>query len=318
MNSQTLKSNLLLLLTAIIWGSAFVAQRVGVAFVGPFTFNGVRFALGSLSLLPLILFFGNRSSVFRSRDGGSDRGSLRVVMPAGLICGLILFSGASLQQVGLIYADTTVGKAAFITGLYIVLVPILGIFLKKYISLGNWLGAVIALAGLYFLSIKQGFAMSYGDLLELVGAFFWAAHILVIDHFTRKVDTLKLACTQFAVCGALSLGVALIWEPITAAGLRQAGIPILYSGLLSVGVAYTLQIFGQKHAQPAPAAIIMSMETVFAALGGTILLHESLGLRSILGCALMFAGMLLSQLQNLIASSRSVQKRLPDPFSFES
>ncbi|MGD0154360.1 MAG: DMT family transporter [Thermacetogeniaceae bacterium] len=315
MNKQTLKSNLLLLLTACIWGFAFVAQRVGVAFVGPFTFNGVRFALGSLSLLPLMLFFGNKSSVFRSPASLPARGSLRVVIPAGLISGLILFGGASLQQVGLIYVDTSAGKAAFITGLYIVLVPILGIFLKKYISLSNWLGAVIALAGLYFLCIKQGFAMSYGDQLELAGAFFWAGHILAIDHFTQKVDTLKLACTQFAVCAVLSLAVALIWEPITADGLRQAGIPILYSGLLSVGVAYTLQIFGQKHAQPAPAAIIMSLETVFAALGGAVLLNESLGVRGILGCALMFTGMLLSQLQMLVTTSRPAQKHLPVPFS---
>jgi drug/metabolite transporter (DMT)-like permease len=301
MNTQTLKSNLILLLTAIIWGFAFVAQRVGAAYVGPFTFNGVRFGLGSLSLVFLILVINSKPQSREPQDGLSDRGSLRTVIPAGLIAGLVLFAGASLQQAGLVYAGTTAGKAAFITGLYIVLVPILGVFLKKYISLSNWLGAMVALAGLYFLCIKQGFTMSYGDLLELLGAFFWAGHILLIDHLTnKKVNALKLACTQYAVCSLLSLAAALGFEAITLSGLREAAIPILYGGILSVGIAYTLQIFGQKHAQPAPAALILSLETVFAALGGAILLHESLGARGVLGCALMFAGMLLSQLQSLI------------------
>jgi drug/metabolite transporter (DMT)-like permease len=300
----------MLLLTAIIWGFAFVAQRVGAAYVGPFTFNGVRFALGSLSLVPVILFCnGNKSSSDKSSPrsmssprespgGVPDRGSLRAVFPAGLIAGLVLFAGASLQQAGLVYAGTTAGKAAFITGLYIVLVPLLGIFLKKRIGLSSWLGAMVALLGLYFLCIKQDFSISHGDLLELAGAFFWTGHILLIDHFTnKKVPALKLACTQYAVCSMLSLTAALVFETITPAGLREAAIPILYGGVLSVGIAYTLQIFGQKHAQPAPAAIILSLETVFAALGGAVLLHESLAARGILGCVLMFAGMLLSQLQ---------------------
>jgi drug/metabolite transporter (DMT)-like permease len=224
-----------------------------------------------------------------------------VVAPAGLAAGLILFAGASLQQAGLDYAGTTAGKAAFITGLYIVLVPILGILWKQYISPSAWLGAVLALVGLYFLSVRQGFAFSTGDLLELAGSFFWAGHILLIDHLTnQKVDALKLACTQYAVCSALSLAIALAFETITPAGLREAAVPILYGGILSVGIAYTLQIFGQKNAQPASAAIIMSLETVFAALGGAIILHESLGARGVAGCLLMFAGMLMSQLQNLI------------------
>jgi drug/metabolite transporter (DMT)-like permease len=299
MTSQVLKSNLLLLLTAVIWGFAFVAQRVGAAYMGPFAFNGIRFALGSVSLLPLILFFRVRSS-----GNGLEGGRPAAFFGAGLTTGLVLFAGASLQQVGLMYADTTAGKAAFITSLYIVLVPILGIFIKRYAGLSSWLGAIVALAGLYFLCIKQDFTISFGDLLELAGAFFWAAHILLIDHFvTRKVDALKLACTQFAVCAALSLAAALIFETITAAGIRQALIPILYGGILSTGVAYTLQIFGQKHARPAPAAIIMSMETVFAAAGGAVILGESLEARGILGCAFMLAGMLLSQLQNFYPPS---------------
>jgi drug/metabolite transporter (DMT)-like permease len=291
----------MLLLTAIIWGLAFVAQRIGAAYVGPFTFNGVRFALGSLSLIPLILFLNGRPPSVGLQDGSSDRGSLRIVVPAGLVAGLVLFAGASLQQAGLMYADTTAGKAAFITGLYIVIVPLLGVFVKRYAGLSTWLGAVVALVGLYFVCIKQGFSISFGDLLELVGAFFWAGHILLIDHFTnQKVNALKLACTQYAVCSLLSLATALGFEAITLTGLRDAAIPILYGGILSVGIAYTLQIFGQKHAQPAPAAIILSLEMVFAAIGGAIVLHEGLGARGIAGCALMFAGMLLSQLQVFI------------------
>jgi drug/metabolite transporter (DMT)-like permease len=297
MNTQTLRSNLMLLLTAIIWGLAFVAQRIGAAYVGPFTFNGIRFALGSLSLVPLILFLNGKSSSRESQGNLPDRGSLRVVVPAGLAAGLVLFAGASLQQVGLDYAGTTAGKAAFITGLYIVLVPILGILWKQYISPSAWLGAMVALVGLYFLSVRQGLAFSTGDLLELAGSFCWAGHILLIDHLTnQKVNVLKLACTQCAVCSVLSLATALVLETITPAGLREAAIPILYGGILSVGVAYTLQIFGQKHAQPAQASVIMSLETVVAALGGAIILHESLGARGIAGCSLMLAGMLLSQL----------------------
>ena len=298
MNTQTLRSNLMLLLTAIIWGLAFVAQRIGAAYVGPFTFNGVRFALGSLSLVPLVLFLNCKPLSRESQGNLPDRGNLRVVVPAGLAAGLVLFAGASLQQVGLVYAGTTAGKAAFITCFYIVLVPILGILWKQHISPSTWLGAVVALAGLYFLSVKQGFSFSTGDLLELAGSFFWAGHILLIDHLTnKKVNALKLACTQYAVCSVLSLATALMFETITLTGLREAAIPILYSGILSVGVGYTLQIFGQKHAQPAHAAIILSLETVFAAIGGAIILHESLGARGIAGCLLMFAGMLMSQLQ---------------------
>lgn len=299
MTTQTLKSNLLLLLTAVIWGFAFVAQRVGAAHMGPFAFNGVRFALGSVSLLPLIIFFRARSP-----GNGHEDGRPAPVFWAGVTMGLVLFAGASLQQAGLMYTDTTAGKAAFITGLYIVLVPILGIFIKKYAGLSSWLGAIVALEGLYFLCIKQDFTISPGDLFELAGAFFWAAHILLIDHFViKKVDALKLACTQFAVCAALSLSVSLIFETTTADGLRQALIPILYGGILSAGVAYTLQIIGQKHSRPAPAAIIMSMETVFAAVGGAVILGESLGARGIVGCALMLAGMLMSQIQHFYPRS---------------
>jgi len=279
---------MLLMLTAAIWGFAFVAQRVGMQYVGAFTFNGVRFALGSISLIPLIIYFKNK----KTAEQPEETASASALVP-GIIAGSVLFFGASLQQAGLAY--TTAGKAAFITGLYIVLVPLLGIFLKQRVGLNTWLGVVLAVSGLYFLSVNEDFTIAFGDLLEIIGAFFWAVHILVIDYFTKKVDALRLSCAQFAMCSALSIITALIFEDISVSGLSQAAIPILYGGLLSVGVAYTLQVVAQKHAKPSHAAIILSMEAVFAALGGALLLKENMGVRGYLGCALMFAGMLLTQ-----------------------
>ena len=288
MNNREMKSNMLLMLTAAIWGFAFVAQRVGMQYVGAFTFNGVRFALGSISLVPLIIYFKNK----KTEEQPEKTAAASALVP-GIIAGSVLFFGASLQQAGLAY--TTAGKAAFITGLYIVLVPLLGIFLKQRVGLNTWLGVVLAVSGLYFLSVNEDFTIAFGDLLEIIGAFFWAVHILVIDYFTKKVDALRLSCAQFAMCSALSIITALIFEDISVSGLSQAAIPILYGGLLSVGVAYTLQVVAQKHAKPSHAAIILSMEAVFAALGGALLLKENMGVRGYLGCALMFAGMLLTQ-----------------------
>lgn len=292
MKTNTLKSNLLLLLAAAIWGFAFVAQRVGIKYVGPFTFNGVRFALGSLSLVPLILYYGRNAAGRKQQTEG-----LKYDLKAGVAAGLILYMGASLQQIGLV--STSAGKAAFITGLYIVLVPILGIFLKQYLGINSWLGAIIAVIGLYFLCVTEGFSISRGDLFVLVSAFFWAVHILVIDHFTKKADALKLSCFQFAVCSLLSIATALLIEKITISGLLQAAVPILYGGICSVGIAYTLQVIGQKNAQPSHAAIILSMETVFASIGGWLLLNEDLGVRGYAGCALMLAGMLLAQFKDM-------------------
>jgi drug/metabolite transporter (DMT)-like permease len=286
------KSNLLLLLAAVIWGFAFVAQRVGMDHVGAFTFNGVRFALGSISLLPLMFYY--RKNYQGAGDTGDKvQSSLRI----GLLAGVILFIAASLQQIGLLY--TTAGKSAFITCTYIVLVPITGLFLKQRIANSTWLGSLLAVTGLYFLCVKESFTISYGDLLELIGAFFWTMHILLIDRFSREVDTLELAFFQFVTCSILSIGVALLGETITLDGILLAGIPILYGGICSVGIAYTLQIIGQKNASPSHAAIILSMETVFAAIGGYLILDERLGLQELLGCVLMLAGMLLSQIQSL-------------------
>jgi drug/metabolite transporter (DMT)-like permease len=292
---QKIRANLLLLLAACIWGFAFVAQKTGMEHVGPFTFNGLRFALGSLSLLPLIYFLSKRS--MSNKDAQTDKSEWKQVRQVGFKVGLILFAGASLQQIGLIY--TTVGKAAFITGLYIVIVPLVGLFLKQRLNLNMGLGALIAAVGLYYLSITDRFTISQGDLLELIGAVFWSIHILMIHHYSRKVDILKLSLFQMITCSILSLSVAIFTEVIAWSTINQVLVPILYGGILSVGVAYTLQIVGQKNAQPAQAAIILSMEAVFAALGGYLLLHEHMSTRGLMGCLLMLLGMLLPQLPRI-------------------
>ncbi|HBF38598.1 MAG TPA: EamA family transporter [Firmicutes bacterium] len=306
MQQKEMRSNLLLLLTAAIWGFAFVAQRIGSKYVGSFTFNGVRFALGGLSLVPLLIFSLRNSPAAVQQTGQRPVSSFR----AGIIAGSILFAGASLQQIGL--AHTAAGKAAFITGLYIILVPILGIFLKQHSHISVWIGAVLATTGLYLLSVTQNFTITLSDLLELVGAFFWATHILVIDYYTKKVHALKLCIIQFLTCSVLSMLAAFSFETISLSSLRLALIPILYGGLCSVGIAYTLQVFAQKHAKPSHAAIIMSMESVFASLGGYIILQENLGGRGYLACILMLAGMLISQLPTIFTSPKSNLSRASD------
>lgn len=296
MKNKELESSLFLLLAAAIWGFAFVAQRVGAKYVGSFTFNGVRFALGCISLVPLIIYFNKKSKKDSElKNSNSDNKFNMETIKAGIILGIAIFIASSLQQIGL--EDTTAGKAAFITGFYIVLVPFMGIFLKHKIQKNTWIAAGFAIAGLYLLSITKDFTISKGDLYELIGSILWAAHILLIDKFTKKLDTLRLSFIQFAVCSVLSMITALIFEDISITGLRQALVPVLYGGIASVGVAYTLQAFGQKHAKPSHAAIILSMETVFASIGGLAILREVMGVRGYLGCFLMLAGMLLSQLK---------------------
>ena len=298
MGVRTYRADTLLLLTATIWGFAFVAQRVGMDYVGPYTFNGVRFALGSLSLVPLLFWLQRRES---SSPKEMKTGFGNVLWGGGL-AGLFLFAGASLQQVGLVY--TTAGNAGFITGLYVVIVPIMGLALHQRTHLGTWLGAFLAALGLYFLSITEALTIAWGDLLVFIGAFFWAAHVLIIGRLSPRMDALKLAITQFAVCSLLSLLTAAAIETVTWEGLRRAAIPILYGGLGSVGVAYTLQVVAQKDAHPAHAAIFLSMEAVFAAIGGWWLLSEILTVRALFGCALMLSGMLVSQLWGFFISRR--------------
>jgi len=281
------RSDSLLMLTAIIWGSAFVAQRVGMNYVGPLTFNGVRFALGAMVLLPLVRW---RKKYPRS-EGSTHRISFAWQgLWGGGLAGLILFSGASLQQVGLVY--TTAGKAGFITGLYVIIVPLMGLFLGHWPGWGGWVGACLATIGLYLLSVTEAWTFAPGDFWELFGAFFWAAHVLVLSWLSPRMDRIKLACTQYVVCSILSLFGAYFTETITLDGIMGAIIPILYGGVLSVGIAYTLQVIAQRHTPPTHAAIILSLEAVFAALAGWLILGEMLSLRGLIGCMFMFAGML--------------------------
>ncbi|HBH11604.1 MAG TPA: EamA family transporter [Clostridiales bacterium] len=293
MINKELRASFLLLLTAAIWGFAFVAQRVGMQYVGAFTFNGIRFALGSLSLLPVIIYFELKN---RDKEKEYNRDNLKLIVIYGFLAGSVLFIAATLQQVGIIY--TTAGKAGFITSLYIVIVPILGIAIRQKSTPTIWLGAIVAAIGLYFLSINEHLSIEFGDLLQLIGAFFWATHIIVIGFFVSKVDALKLSSMQFATCSILSFIVAFIVEDIQIRNVVNALIPLLYGGLMSVGIAYTLQVVAQRHAKASHAAIALSMEAVFAAIGGMVLLGEQMSLRGYFGSLLMLAGMLISQADN--------------------
>ena len=288
---QTLQSDSLLLLAACIWGFAFVAQRVGMQYVGPFGFTGVRFALGCLVLLPLLL----RN---RARSGGSSARRTgwfsRPSLGGSLLAGLVLFCGASFQQVALLY--TTAGNAGFITGLYVVLVPIIGVVLGHRAHSGTWIGTALAAAGLYLLSASEQFTMAPGDLMVLIGAFFWACHVHIIGWLSPRQEPLKIAVVQNATCAVLSLMVSAAVEENTVSKYLSATVPILYGGIMSVGVAYTLQVVAQMKVKPAHAAIILSLEAVFAAIGGWVFLAETLTPRAMAGCVLMFCGMLVSQL----------------------
>ena len=292
MDKQVYKANTLLMLTAVIWGTAFVAQRVGMNYVGPLTFNGIRFALGTMVLFPLAIMQKNANA----------RGAENIVVPlltrpavyGGILAGIVLFSGATLQQIGLIY--TTAGKAGFITGLYVIIVPILGLLWGHRPGWGGWLGAFLASIGLYLLSVTEALTFAPGDLWELFGAFFWAAHILILNHLSPKANGIRLACTQYAVCSFLSLIIAFFTESTSLNSLYGAFIPILYGGILSVGIAYTLQVIAQRHAPPIHVAIILSLEAVFAALAGWIMLGEILSTRGLVGCMLMLAGMITAQI----------------------
>ncbi|MDT8421838.1 MAG: DMT family transporter [Desulfuromonadales bacterium] len=287
MTRETLKADTLLLTTAAIWGFAFVAKRVGMEHLGPFTYSAARFGLGCLSLLPLLIY------VQRNRPGNQNRERRRVALTGGIAAGTVLFLGASLQQVGLTH--TTAGNAGFITSLYVVIVPLLGLFSARSPRPGTWFGALLAAFGLYFLCLGDGLHITSGDLLVLIGAFFWAGHVLLIGRYAPQTDSLWLAAVQFAVCSLLSLIIALCHEVITLEALWQASLPILYGGLGSVGIAYTLQVIAQRDSHPAHSAVIMSLEGLFAAVGGWLLLNEQLSARGMFGCALMLVGILLSQ-----------------------
>lgn len=293
MDKNRRNAHLLLMLAAAIWGFAFVAQRVGMRHIGPLTFNGVRFALGAGALAPLLLIRKGWFATWTAPPASGTPPTRRELLVGSLGAGLLLFGGSTLQQVGVIY--TTAGKAGFITSLYVVFVPLLGLFWGQATGGRTWLGVFAAAVGLYLLSARGMGSIDRGDGLVLIGAWFWAGHVLLVGHLVQRLPALPLAVLQFTVCSALSLIGALILETIRIQALLATTVPILYAGLMSVGVAYTLQAIGQRHARPAPAAIILSFEAVFAALGGWLILSEGMTLRGMLGAALMLAGVILAQ-----------------------
>jgi drug/metabolite transporter (DMT)-like permease len=286
-----LRSDLTLLLAAAIWGFAFVAQRMGMDYVGPFTYTATRFTLGCLVLLPFLLF--RKPGFFDIKKESPV--SRRKFLLLQLLLGLILFGGISLQQYGLLF--TTAGNAGFITGLYVVFVPIVGLFIGHKIHLNLWTGIILAAAGLYFLSITPGFAINPGDLYVFGCAVFWTAHVLLIGYLAPRRDPVHIAMIQFTVCAILSWLVAIGFEEIRMDQILAGAWPILYGGVLSVGIAYTLQIVAQQHAHPAYASIVLSLESAFAVLGGWLILSEPLTGRILLGCGLMLSGMIIVQLR---------------------
>ena len=289
------KNACMLILTAFIWGTAFVAQSVGMDHLGPFTFNGVRNLIGGAALLPCIFFLERWNRKDQKKESGQEvPGTRKDLITGGIACGLLLFAASSLQQIGLVY--TSAGKAGFITAFYIVIVPVLGIFLHQKAGWTIWAAVAAALAGLYLLCITDGFSVNIGDFYVLLCALLFSLHILVIDHFAPKVDGVKMSCIQFFVCGIVSLVPMFLWEEPRIEGLLLSWFPLLYAGVLSCGVAYTLQIVGQKNVNPTVASLLLSLESCFSVLAGWIILGERLSLREGAGCILMFAAIVLAQL----------------------
>lgn len=279
---------LMLLTAAFIWGTTFVAQAVGMDEIGPFTYAASRFLLGFISLLIVWGAFHSQRE-FARRKGKYNSG-----WKAGMLAGLIMFIASSMQQVALLY--TTAGKTAFITCLYIIFVPMFAVLLHRKIQAENWAGAILAIIGLFLLAVHGDVMLSFGDGLVLISSFFWTAHILFIDHFAGEVDVIELSASQIGICMILSTLMAFVFEDPTWPSIRQSSLAILYGGIMSAGVAFTLQIVGQKYAEPAHAAILMSFEAIFGALASWILLDEIMSGREIFGCVLMVAGMMVTQM----------------------
>ena len=296
MKKGTMKNSLLLFLTAFIWGVAFVAQSVGGDAVGCFTFNGVRSLIGALVLLPVISFLDKQKKKELGEEAFLEqKGDKKTLIVGGICCGLMLCIASNFQQFGISF--TTVGKAGFITAMYILIVPILGLFMKKKVGMKVWLGVVLATIGLYMLCMtSEKLSLSKGDLLVLVCAGFFSLHILIIDYFSPKVDGVRLSCIQFLVCGVISMVTAFIFETPNVTAILSGWLPILYAGVLSCGVAYTLQIVGQKNMDPTVASLILSLESVFSVLAGWIILNQKLSIRELSGCGLMFLAIILAQL----------------------
>ena len=300
MNRKSLRGSLLLLLGSVIWGAAFVAQRVGMDHLGPFSFNGIRMLLAGIVMIPVAVVSERK----HKKEAGPSP-ELKDQRRAGLLCGVMLFVASSLQQMGLV--TTTAGKAGFITALYVVLVPVAAwLLFKKNPGRVIWLGVALAVVALYLLCMPAGggFTLQGGDLLVLGCAIAFTVQILCVDHYAPKVSGVKLARDEFLVTGVLSLGIAVFTETITWAGAREALIPILYAGLMSGALGYTLQIVGQRDTDPTVASLIMCLESVFATLTGALLLGEKMTARETVGCILMFVAVILAQLSPVISSIR--------------
>ncbi len=301
MRSKHLKSPLLLLLTALIWGIAFVAQKDGMNYIEPFTYNGIRSLMGGIVLL---IFLPLLDKV-RSRNGPVEKGRRRDILIGGILCGVVLFAASNLQQFGIAMEDATtnVGKAGFITACYCAFVPILGLFLKKRSPLLVWIGVIVAVVGFFFLCLMDGLMDGLGlgldrsDLLLLLCSLCFAIHILVVDHYSPLVDSIRMSCVQFLVCGLLCLPCMFLWETPSMPNILACWLPICYAGIMSCGVAYTLQIVGQRDIHPAVASLILSLESVFSVLAGYILMPGStLSAWELVGCVLVFAAVLMVEL----------------------
>ncbi len=277
--------NLALIVAAMILGLSFVAQKAGMEFVGPFTFNTLRFFIGSFCLIPVMLFMNRLEPKTYSN---------KVLVKAGISAGIVLFFAFSINQYSIMYEDA--GKAGFLTSLYIVFVPLLAVFLRQKISGNVVIGLIFALIGVYLLCAKGGFSFAVWDIFLIISAFFFAVHILIVSHFSKKVSPVKLSCLQFMIAGILSLPLMIMENPQVSSIVAGAK-PILFIGVIVTGVAYTLQIFGQKAKRPVVATLILSSEAVFAVLGGMFILGETLSGREILGCVVMIAAIIISQIR---------------------
>lgn len=305
---MSVKSSVMLVLTAFIWGVAFVAQSVGMDYIGPFTFTCIRSLLGGVVLIPCIWFLDKMNG----GGGGKDEktpmspSEKKVLFTGGVLCGLALCAASNLQQIGVQY--TTVGKAGFITALYIVLVPIMGIFLKKRAGIKIWISVAVAVTGLYLLCITEKFTIGKGDFFVLICAVVFSVHILLIDYFSPKVDGVRMSCIQFFVTAVLSAVPMFLYEKPQFSAILAAAVPLLYAGVLSSGMAYTLQILAQKDADPTIASLILSLESVFSVLAGWVVLGQVLNAKELAGCALMFAAIILAQLPQKKADTFSCPK----------
>lgn len=284
MKKLQIRNSILLFSTAFIWGTAFVAQSVGMDYIEPFTFSTVRSFIGSIFLLPCIWIFGKK-----------EKGNRKELVLGGIFCGMALCIATNLQQIGLLY--TSVGKSGFLTALYIVIVPVFGIFFGKKPGIKLCIAVCCAVVGLYLLCMKSdGLRFEFGDILLLLGAVFFSVHILVIDYYNQRADGVKLSCIQFLVCGIISLFCMELFEHPLVSAVWSARLPLLYVGVLSSGVGYTLQIIGQKDMNPVVASLIMSLESVISAIAGWVVLGQVLSCREILGCAVMFLAIVIAQL----------------------